>query len=85
MSFEKSDSSNLLQLADTVAYNVWRQSVDNGLRWDQDTGDPALKMYEHFERISDYFYANPENNQVKGYGIIKLPDPEGAKWRKGKK
>ncbi len=40
--FEKSHNSNFLQLADTVAYNIWRQFVDYG---------QAKNGYKYFEKI----------------------------------
>ena len=77
--FEKSSQSNFLQLADTVAYNVLRQFIDYGDKWEApDNND--LPKYAYFERIFDKFYHHPETQQVKGYGIVKLPDPDGKKW-----
>lgn len=34
VSFDNSANSNFLQLADIVAYNVWRQFVEYGDEWD---------------------------------------------------
>lgn len=82
VAFEKSDRSNLLQLADTVAYNVLRQFVDYGDSWEE-SGTP-LEMYSHFAKIADNFYHSPHTKQVKGFGIIKLPDPDDVKWKKQK-
>ncbi len=80
LSFEKSEKSNFLQLADMVAYNVWRQFVDFGDEWDihdytQPKNHRKLKTYDYFERISNYFLHSDNDKRVNGYGIIKLPDP----------
>lgn len=75
--FEKSASSNFLQLADMVAYNVWRQFVDFGDEWDNHSmfgKHRVLPTYSYFEKISSNFY-HGDNNRVNGYGIVKLPDP----------
>lgn len=79
--FEESKNSNFLQLADTAAYNVLRQFVDYGDKWDE-SGKENLPMYTYFERISDNIYCHPDNNQVRGYGIIKLPEVGKVRWRK---
>ncbi len=80
VSFEKSHHSNFLQLADTAAYNILRQFIEHGDSWE--TGGGTLEMYPYFERVSDNLYCHPGSKQVKGYGLIKLPDPTGKKWRK---
>ena len=76
--FDRSCNSNFLQLADTVAYNTWRQFVDFGHEWDRhSTGSDqhkALPMYDYFARIADKFYCD-DQNIVSGTGLIKLPDP----------
>ena len=78
--FEESKNSNFLQLADTAAYNVLRQFVDYGDQWEDAKG--TLPMYPYFEKISDNFYCDPSTRRVKGFGIIKVPDPNGKKWSK---
>lgn len=79
--FEESKKSNFLQLADTAAYNVLRQFIEYGDKWD-DASLKTLPMYPYFERISDNVYCDPVNSRVKGYGIIKIPDPAGKNWRR---
>ena len=77
VSFDDSANSNFLQLADIVAYNVWRQFVDYGDEWDTHSPEGEhrkLPMYPYFEKISDCFYRD-KNNKVSGRGIVKLPDP----------
>lgn len=71
--FGKSSQSNFLQLADTVAYNIRRQFVDFG-----DQQDPSSlqfpSYYPYFERIMGNFYHNGQG-KIKGYGLVKLPNP----------
>lgn len=77
VSFDNSANSNFLQLADIVAYNVWRQFVEYGDEWDNHSPEGEhreLPMYPYFERISNCFY-HDRNNKVSGCGIVKLPDP----------
>jgi hypothetical protein len=76
ISFERSEISNFLQLADTVVYNVLRQFVDHGDLW-SDANESRI-MYPYFERILGNFYRS-ENGRVKGIGIVKLPDPHLSK------
>ena len=77
--FEKSKNSNFLQLADTVAYNVWRQFVNNGDWWEEEERTD-LKMYPYFQEIVPNFYN--KNGIISGIGIIKVPDLKKIKWGK---
>jgi hypothetical protein len=77
--FEKSKNSNFIQLADTVAYNVWRQFVNHGDWWDEEM-EKGLKMYSYFQRIIPNFYH--KNGQISGIGIIKVPDLTKRQWGK---
>jgi hypothetical protein len=79
--FENSISSNFLQLADTAAYNVYRQFVQHGDSWEETDGD-VLKEYAYFSRISKNFYC--VNGRVAGYGIVKIPDTVKKRWGPGK-
>lgn len=84
VSFESSANSNFLQLADMVAYNVWRQFVDYGDEWDNHSpiGEHRkLPTYPYFERVSQNFY-HSDKNMLNGWGIVKLPDPHNN-WLKG--
>lgn len=69
--FEKSKNSNFLQLADTIAYNVWRQFVNYGNWWDEDV-EEELQMYPYFQKIAPNFCH--KNGRISGIGIIKVPD-----------
>ena len=79
--FEKSCNSIFLQMADTVAYNVYRQFVSFGDEWDE--AKPDLPLYEYFERIVGNFYVR--NEQIAGYGIVKVPNPKKIKWTRSEK
>jgi len=72
--FEKSSASNFLQIADTVAYNILRQFVDYGDKWDG--SDTIEEMYPYFKMIYNNFYCREGRKQPKSVGIIKLPDPK---------
>lgn len=76
--FEKSKNSNFLQLADTVAYNIWRQFVNYGDWWDEKE-KKKLKIYPYFQRIAPNFYH--KNGRISGIGIIKVPDLKKIQWR----
>lgn len=75
--FEKSVNSNFLQIADTVAYNIFRQFVQHGDSWEGADGD-TLKEYSFFSKIIPNFYH--KNKRIAGYGIIKAPDREKLRW-----
>ncbi|MCY4010859.1 MAG: DUF3800 domain-containing protein [Candidatus Saccharibacteria bacterium] len=72
--FGKSSSSNFLQLADIVAYDIRGQFVDFG---DQQTTKPLrfLKYYPYFEGMMGNFYCNSKNSGIQGDGLVKLPNP----------
>jgi hypothetical protein len=75
--FEKSQSSNFLQLADTIAHNVWRQFVHFGDVVD-DKFIQNKKFYSYFERIIPNLYS--KNGKISGVGVIKVPDPKKSEW-----
>lgn len=66
--FESSANSNFLQLADTIAYNVYRQFVDFGeLTRNPTTGNTypfLLRTLRNFHNV---------NSKIYGYGIVKVP------------
>lgn len=76
--FEKSKNSNFLQLADTTAYNVLRQFVDHGDKWEKSDEKDSLPMYSFFKKISGNFYHR--NGRIAGIGIVKVPDREKLGW-----
>ena len=75
--FEKSHHSNFLQLADTVAYNVFRQFVAHGDSWET-SGQAELQKYVYFSKIAKNFYS--KNRKVAGYGLVKVPDIVKVPW-----
>ncbi len=75
--FEKSKNSNFLQLADIIAYNVWRQFVNYGDWWDEEE-EREMKMYPYFQKIIPNFYH--KDGRISGIGIIKVPDLRKIKW-----
>jgi hypothetical protein len=75
--FEKSRNTNLLQLADTIAHNVWRQFVHFGDVIDDETTSQK-KFYPYFEKIIPNLYS--KNGKISGVGIVKVPDPKKSEW-----
>lgn len=75
--FEKSHHSNFLQLADTVAYNVFRQFVEHGDSWEV-AGTGELEKYAFFSKITKNFYS--KNRKVAGFGLVKIPDVVKVPW-----
>ncbi len=75
--FEKSKNSNFLQLADTVAYNIWRQFVNYGDWWDEEK-ENEQKMYPYFRKIIPNFYH--KDGRISGIGITKIPDLRKIHW-----
>ena len=75
--FEKSHNSNFLQLADTAAYNVFRQFVEHGDSWES-SQEKSLVEYSFFSKIADNFYH--VDGRVAGCGIVKVPDTKKIKW-----
>lgn len=78
--FEESLRSNFLQLADTVAYNVYRQFVEHGDSWEEGSHGSALKGYAFFSKIEKNFYHR--DGRISGYGIVKLPDLNKGVWER---
>ena len=66
--FEKSKNSNFLQLADTVAYNIYRQFVGFG---DFKDNLNTENIYPYLNKIIDNFYS--KNGKIEGYGIVRVP------------
>lgn len=77
--FEKSKNSNFLQLADTVAYNVYRQFVDFGDIWENKKAK-EFKIYSYLEKLTKNFFN--KNGVIAGFGIVKIPDPVKNRWKK---
>lgn len=75
--FIESKNENFLQIADSCAYNIFRQFVQYGREWSK-TGH--LTTYPYFDRIRCNFFYNPKNNQVRGYGLVCIPDFNKINW-----
>jgi len=75
--FEKSKNSNFLQLADTVAYDVYRQFIEYGDIWEDENAD-KLKTYPYFARLTPNFYN--KNGKIAGFGVVKVPNPHKKSW-----
>jgi hypothetical protein len=87
--FLNSAHSDQIQVADVVAYNVYRQFVEHGDDWEllDSTGSPqpvtsatTLPTYPYFMRLAGKFRTGP-NKRVQGYGIAKLPMIRRIPWR----
>jgi hypothetical protein len=71
--FENSGTSNFLQLADTVAYNVYRQFVDSGDKW-REGEEENFATYKYFKQIVKNFCCHPKTGKMCGCGLVKLPE-----------
>lgn len=78
LKFVNSAHYHLVQAADVVAYNVYRQFTDHGNAWEE-PGLTSLPMYEHFERMHHKFRQGP-NGRIQGYGIAKVPIKNKMIW-----
>lgn len=76
MAFRDSHLDERLQLADLVAYAVFRQFVDYGPDWEDDS--KPLPVYEYLERLAPKF--RNHNGRLQGYGIVKFPMNKRVKW-----
>lgn len=77
--FVDSKQSELLQVADVVAYNVYRQFRDYGEEWET-RGLPILPAYDWFSRIVAKFRKGPMG-RIQGYGVGKMPLRTRVRWR----
>lgn len=75
--FRDSAHDERLQLADLVAYAVYRQFVDHGPDW-EDPSKP-LRVYEYLNRLAPRF--RNRNGIVQGYGIVKFPIKTRVPWK----
>ncbi len=69
LSFKDSKDDERLQLADLVAYAIYRQFLDYGADWEDPT--KAVEAYEYLYKIIEKFWNY--NGIVSGYGIVKFP------------
>lgn len=76
LSFKDSKHDERVQLADLVAYAVYRQFLDFGPDW-EDPSKP-LELYDYLARILKKFWN--DNGVVTGYGIVKFPANQRVPW-----
>jgi Protein of unknown function (DUF3800) len=82
--FVDSARSHLIQVADVIAYNVYRQFVDYGECWERgdatESGELKLQTYEWFDRIGEKFHHGPDG-RVQGFGLVKFPLRNRIPWK----
>lgn len=76
IAFRDSKLDERLQLADLVAYAVYRQFVDHGADWEDDS--KPLELYEYLERLAPRF--RNRDGRIQGYGIVKFPMNRRVPW-----
>ena len=77
--FVNSAESDLVQVADLVAYNVYRQFVDHGEDWER-FGASTLPTYSYFRLLATKFRSD-QTGRVQGYGVVKLPMRHRVRWK----
>ena len=77
LKFVDSAKSHHIQVADIVAYNVYRQFVENGENWENNV-NTKLPTYHWLNKLAHKFRNN--NGRIQGYGIIKMPLRQRIKW-----
>jgi len=77
--FVDSTQSELLQVADIVAYNVFRQFRQYGEEWET-RGLAVLPAYDWFLRIAEKFRKGPDG-RIQGFGVGKIPLRKRVPWR----
>jgi len=77
--FAASSKFNLLQVADLVAYNVFRQFRDHGDTWDKPNA-PNVPVYKPLRPLLRRFMLGPAG-EIEGWGIVKWPHDRLSKWR----
>ena len=79
--FVSSQKSELIQAADQVAYNIFRQFRDHGPLWE--VVPPAggvLPTYLPFDKLVQKFRTDAAG-RVQGFGIVKFPLKKRVQWR----
>lgn len=77
--FVDSRQSEFLQVADVIAYNVFRQFRQYGEEWET-RGLTALPSYDWFSRLLKKFRAGPDG-RIQGFGVGKIPLRTRVPWR----
>ena len=81
--FVDSAVSHMIQVADIISYNVYRQFVQYGEMWERgelgDDGKLTLPTYNWFDRLGFKFCQGP-GNRIQGYGVFKFPLRKRIPW-----
>lgn len=82
--FKESCQENFLQVADICAYNIFRQFVEFGRQWSgkrkNGVGRSKMELYEYFDKVRCNFLYHPATKQVRGVGLVCLPDVGKVNW-----
>lgn len=78
LAFGNSAQFHLLQVADVVAYNVYRQFREHGDEWDKQ-GNEQVPIYPWLGKVLERFILGP-GNQLEGWGIVKWPHDRKSRW-----
>lgn len=78
LTFGNSARFDLLQVADVVAYNVYRQFRDHGDEWDRQDSE-HVPIYPWLGRVLPRFVMGPDN-RLEGWGIVKWPSDRKSRW-----
>ena len=81
-SFSDSAADERLQLADLVAYAIYRQFIEHGPDW-EDASKDAVPVYPYLHRIIQRF--RHQGGRVQGYGIAKFPLKVRVPWTRNEK
>lgn len=76
--FDDSSHSSLIQLADLIAYNTFRQFKDHGVEWD-DPASESLELYSYFARVLPRFRKS-QTGVFAGFGVAKMPTRHFHEW-----
>lgn len=70
-----------VQVADIIAYNVYRQFIEYGEEWEGKGLGPrdALPVYPWLEKLGSKFRSDG-SGRIQGYGIIKFPMGRRVPW-----
>ncbi len=68
-----------IQVADIVAYNVFRQFVEHGDDW-ENIAKQRLEVYPWLMKLESKF--RNDNGRIQGHGIIKMPLRQRIRWAK---
>ncbi|NNJ12113.1 DUF3800 domain-containing protein [Chloroflexales bacterium ZM16-3] len=78
ITFKNSAVSHLIQVADIVSYNIYRQFCDHGEHWEEQTKG-KIPLYPWFRRLLPKFRQGP-NRRIQGYGVVKMPMKQRVRW-----